>query len=178
MLDSVAILLMVLTTFNQVDVGNFDFEEAHCMAMNIYHESRGETLSGKIAVAQVTMTRVKDPRFPNSICGVVKQATHMRKGAPSTPRLHKCAFSWYCDGVSDNINFHKGVVLDDAKVLAFSESVVIAILAIGGAINDNTFGATHYYNKRLAAPKWANIYPITTEIGNHVFHRRPMGSRL
>ena len=33
-------------------------QELGCLAMNIYHEARGETEKGKLAVAAVTMNRV------------------------------------------------------------------------------------------------------------------------
>ena len=46
----------------------FSKEHVECLAMNIYHEARNESLSGKIAVILVTMNRVADERFPSSIC--------------------------------------------------------------------------------------------------------------
>ena len=50
--------------------------EIKCMAMNIYHEARNESLAGKVAVILVTMNRVADKRFPNTICGVVHEGKH------------------------------------------------------------------------------------------------------
>ena len=47
--------------------------ELYCLAQNIYFESRGESKIGQIAVAHVTLNRVRDPRFPKNICAVVKQ---------------------------------------------------------------------------------------------------------
>lgn len=44
-----------------------------CLAKNIYHEARGESLLGQYAVAQVTLNRVKHSRWPNDICHVVMQ---------------------------------------------------------------------------------------------------------
>ena len=46
------------------------------MAKNIYYEARDQTTKGQIAVALVTINRVKSRRFPNSICKVVKQANY------------------------------------------------------------------------------------------------------
>ena len=48
-------------------------EELHCLALNIYHEARGEPELGKFAVANVTMNRVNDARFPKTVCDVVRQ---------------------------------------------------------------------------------------------------------
>ena len=37
-----------------------------CLARNIYHEARGEPITGQYAVAEVTMNRVASRRFPDS----------------------------------------------------------------------------------------------------------------
>ena len=52
----------------------FDVEEARCLAENIYHEARNQGTAGWLAVAAVTLNRVTDDRFPDSICGVVFQS--------------------------------------------------------------------------------------------------------
>ena len=72
--------------------------DVHCLAENIYHEARGESTAGKMAVALVTLNRVEDKRFPNTVCGVVKQTKYYPSGRID---LHSCQFSWYCDGKSD-----------------------------------------------------------------------------
>lgn len=48
-------------------------EEIICLAQNIHFEARGESKIGQIAVAFVTLNRVKNPAFPSSICQVIKQ---------------------------------------------------------------------------------------------------------
>src|SRR6056300_1135274 len=45
--------------------------ELHCMAQNIYFEASNQSKTGMIAVAQVTMNRVRDSRFPSTVCEVV-----------------------------------------------------------------------------------------------------------
>ena len=47
--------------------------ERECLADNIYFEARNQGFAGWVAVAQVTLNRVRDDRFPNTICEVVKQ---------------------------------------------------------------------------------------------------------
>ena len=44
-----------------------------CLALNVYHEAKNQSLAGQIAVAEVVMNRVDDPRYPNNVCDVVKQ---------------------------------------------------------------------------------------------------------
>ena len=53
---------------------SFDIKEARCLAENIYHEARDQGTAGWLAVAAVTLNRVTDDRFPDTICGVVFQA--------------------------------------------------------------------------------------------------------
>src|SRR3546814_5677632 len=47
--------------------------QLNCLAGAIYFESKGEPLSGQLAVANVIMNRVESGRFPSTICGVVTQ---------------------------------------------------------------------------------------------------------
>jgi spore germination cell wall hydrolase CwlJ-like protein len=51
---------------------NFD-KALRCLALNIYHEARSEPRAGQIAVASVTLNRVKSKRFPGTVCDVVMQ---------------------------------------------------------------------------------------------------------
>ncbi len=60
-----------------------------CLAEAIYFEARGESLAGQFAVAEVILNRVESPRYPGSICGVVRQGADRRGG---------CQFSYVCDG--------------------------------------------------------------------------------
>lgn len=48
-------------------------EDLKCLTETIYYEARGDSKIGKKAVADVVLNRVKDKRFPNTICGVVYQ---------------------------------------------------------------------------------------------------------
>ena len=42
-------------------------EALMCMALNIYHEARNQSIVGQVAVAEVVMNRVEDSRFPDTI---------------------------------------------------------------------------------------------------------------
>ena len=142
---------------NEVNVN-----EIHCLAQNVYHESRGEPLIGKVFVAQITMNRVKHKKYPNTICDVVKQSVKWK----GHPVRHKCQFSWYCDGKSDRIR--------NAK--AWEDAVEIAGLVYLNLLTDFTSGATHFYNPKKANPKWArakNFEPLMIDpkwVGEHRFY--------
>ena len=47
-------------------------ESLLCMAIAIFHESRGESKKAQYAVAEVIHNRTKHPNYPNNYCGVVK----------------------------------------------------------------------------------------------------------
>ena len=72
--------------------------EISCMADNIYFEARNQGTAGWSAVASVTLNRVKDKRFPNTVCEVVKQGPtreSWKKDGNYYPLKHRCQFSWY-----------------------------------------------------------------------------------
>ena len=64
-----------------------------CLARNIYHEAGHEPFEGKVAVAQVTMNRARDSKFPIDVCGVVFQKNIFMEKVV-------CQFSWYCHVLS------------------------------------------------------------------------------
>ena len=115
---------------------------------------------GQIAVGQVVANRVEDNRFPNTVCGVVKQAVTLK--GTNSPVLHKCQFSWYCDGKNDTPNL-KSKEWDNAKHYAR--------IVLSGTINlDFTEGATHYH-ATYVRPAWAKTKTKTTRIDRHIFYR-------
>ena len=131
-----------------------------CLALNIYHESRGEPLAGQLAVAAVTINRVRSPKHPDTICKVVKQARY-HEWDQVNPIRYKCSFSWFCDGKSD-------VPTNDKEML---ESTLIAQHVMMGNFVDITEGATHYFNPDKVNPYWAKTENFILKIGNHAFYR-------
>jgi spore germination cell wall hydrolase CwlJ-like protein len=47
--------------------------EFNCLAQNVYYEARNQPIEGQLAVADVTLNRMEDDRWPDTICGVVEQ---------------------------------------------------------------------------------------------------------
>ena len=146
---------------------NFELEnrakQVECLAKNIYHEARNEPFAGQLAVALVTLNRVYDDTFPNTVCDVVYQGIHTTDGFPKRDR---CQFSWYCDGMSDVT----------ANVKAYEETQKIANLAMisYGSMKsqglDYTEGAIYYHTHEIS-PRWSNSYPKVGRIGDHIFYR-------
>lgn len=160
-------LLIVISFFF---LTGFSKQETTCLAQNIYFEARDQNIKGQIAVALVTINRVKSKRFPNSICKVVKQARY-RNG-----RLvkHKCHFSWFCDGLSD--------IPKDRIAWKVSLTIANAMLEHSGShiskngtkwkVNDFLHGATHYHRKDVN-PYWNRSMLKVAEIGSHIFYIDP-----
>ena len=137
-----------------------DPQELECMSMNIYFEAALESTAGKLAVAQVTLNRVKSELYPNTVCSVVKQGKHYASGFPVRDR---CQFSWYCDGKHDNPN----------KGKMWYESMNIATYAMENpTLLDITDGATHYHADYIENPRWAISRHRTLQIDTHIFYNK------
>jgi len=120
------------------------------LALNVYHEARGEPFLAQVDVANVVLNRVESHRFPDTIELVITQGGERR---------NRCQFSWYCDGESDAM----------ADPEARRTALQAAAAALGGY--DTTEGALHYYNPKKAKPYWALHYPFIKVSGNHVLLR-------
>ena len=138
-------------------------KQVECLAKNIYFEARNEPFAGQLAVALVTLNRVYDDTFPNTVCDVVYQGIHTKDGFPKRDR---CQFSWYCDGASDEIR----------NLVAFNTTQKIANLAmlqyskLKSEGLDYTEGAIYYHTYEIN-PRWSTSYPKVGRIGDHIFYR-------
>lgn len=121
--------------------------DVFCMAKNIYHEAGHESKLGKYAVAQVTVNRMKDPRFEKGICEVV---------------LEPYQFSW--------ANNHRirwttpaGPNWEESKKIARD------VLENGKRIH----GLQHalFYHADYVNPRWARAKKKLVQIGAHIFYR-------
>lgn len=128
-------------------------KELRCLALNVYFEARGEPAAGQLAVALVTMNRMENRHYPNSVCGVVWQ---------------KHQFSWTHDGKSDRPTDKRAWRLAQ-KIAKFAYQRFDKLSAISRKALDLTKGALHYYAPSLASPYWAKMHSVTREIGGHVF---------
>ncbi len=128
--------------------------ELECLAKAVYFEARGEPLDGQRAVAEVILNRVDNPRFPETVCGVVSQGG--RGG---------CQFSYHCSGRSQAIR-EQG---------AYSRALRVAASALAGRPRTLTDGAT-YFHTRAVRPSWSQRFVRTAQIGHHIFYRP--GQRL
>ena len=138
-----------------------DPQELNCMSKNIYFEAAVESTAGKLAVAQVTMNRVKSSSYPDTICGVVYEGKHHSNGFPVRDR---CQFSWYCDGKGDEPR--------PTKAWRNSQDIAEYIIRTPSLL-DITDGATHYHADWMKKyPKWAYQKKKLVEIDTHIFYKK------
>jgi len=122
-----------------------------CLSEAIYFEARGEPVEGQFAVAEVILNRVDSPKFPNSICKVVRQGTG-RKDA--------CQFSYNCDGKLEYI----------ANGSAYDKAKRVARVSIDRKTRPLTKGAT-FYHATFVSPSWARSFQHVATIGVHKFYK-------
>lgn len=128
-------------------------KQMRCLALNVYFEARGEAAEGQLAVAMVTLNRVNNRHFPDTVCRVVWQ---------------KKQFSWTHDGKSDRPNDAHAWKLAQ-KIARFAYQKYNNLTERTRKALDLTKGALHYYAPHLTHPYWAKAHSVTREIGRHIF---------
>ena len=116
-----------------------------CLALNVYHESRGEPRSGQLAVAHVTLNRAK--ASDEHVCVTVYKPAQ---------------FSWTLSKAK--LTF---VPRDNDKVW----SNCLSIARHAKRSKDTTGGAT-FFHTTTVDPYWAASVQKVAHIGNHIFYKR------
>ena len=121
-----------------------------CMAEAIEHEAGNQPLLGKLAVGVVIKNRQKDPRWPDTICEVVRQGHFL------TGRLSRdvCQFSFYCDGRLEE---------------AGEESMILARLILDSDLEIEGLTSATHYHADYVYPRWRSQVVCKTQIGAHIF---------
>lgn len=109
-----------------------------CLALNIFNEARSEPIDSQIAVAAVTINRMKDKEYPSSICDVVYE--------PS-------AFSW----TKHKKKIKEPKNLDEIEYKAFLQAKQIASLYIQGKLK-NPIGSRKYFNHKSMGKRYDTPY--------------------
>lgn len=123
-------------------------EQANCIAVAIYHEARGESLEGQLAVAKVIMNRAASGKYPSSWCGTVKQPWQFSFVNPRTgdyPRVDEASASW-------------------------KKALGVTRLAVNKAISNLTDDVL-WYHADYVAPSWGRRLTRVEKIGTHIFYR-------
>ena len=127
-------------------------KQLDCLTRNIYWEAASEPFEGKVAVAQVTLNRVEDGRFANTVCGVVYQKNVFYERVV-------CQFSWFCEGNHKIRAIHKPMWQESELV---AKKVLLEDFRLPGMKN------ALYYHADYVNPNWR--LPRIDQIGRHIFY--------
>ena len=119
-------------------------DEKSCLAEAMYYEARDQGWRGMLAVGIVIQNRVRNNRYPNTVCGVVRQGRY-RNGNPVKPERPAEKKPW-------------SVALDLATMLLSNRVQMIGLEDV-----------THYH-ATWVNPKWAGHMQKKTRIGSHIFY--------
>lgn len=118
-------------------------EDLQSLALNVYHEARGESRSGRVAVAEVTIQRAAER-------GTSIHHEVWRKGQ----------FSW---------TEHKQA---KARGHAWRQAIHVAKLAMFNEMAGRKPDVVAtFYHSTSVRPYWAKEFERVAVIGNHVFYR-------
>jgi len=143
----------IYTGYKMISVSKVE-KDLQCIALNIYREAGYEPFEGKVAVAQVTMNRVNDPKFPKDVCDVVHQKNIVFEKVV-------CQFSWYCDATHKNRPVNKQAYQDSYEVAKKVYLEGFRLPSLEDAL---------YYHADYVNPNWHSKEKIT-KIGAHIFYR-------
>jgi spore germination cell wall hydrolase CwlJ-like protein len=167
-----------------VDI-NVTGRDIDCLAKNIYYEAGAESEEGKVAVAMVTINRVRDGRFGKTICSVVDQKTVRVKSIEKTEvrmvqggffgnpekqtvktitmqNVDVCQFSWRCVLVRKPKD-------QDSRWQASQE--VAARLLKGDYIQwQLKYSDALYFHATSIKPAWAKGKQHVARVGGHHFY--------
>lgn len=119
-------------------------DDMRCLASAVYYESKGESLTGQLAVARVIINRARSGRFADSLCGVVRQPSQ---------------FSFVRGG---------SIPQPSTQTRDWHEAVAISQIAINDAWKNPAEGALFFHARRVS-PGWGKAR--LASIDNHIFYR-------
>jgi spore germination cell wall hydrolase CwlJ-like protein len=122
--------------------------DAQCLAKNIYHEAGIEPIEGKFAVAQVTLNRLKEGRWGNSICDVV---------------LARKQFSW----TNSKKKLH-----EKPRGPLWDESVMVTKAVLDQGVRVPSLMQSTYYHAEYVNPLWAKSVAKIQQVGQHIFYKK------
>jgi N-acetylmuramoyl-L-alanine amidase len=146
MAGSLKVVVEVVAALASWGYPGADRQQIACLAEAVYHEARGESLMGQVAVANVIINRAQDPGYPKTPCAVIRQ---------------KKQFSY---------RLRKSLRIKNAE--AWEQSVMVAATVYVGLIDDLTEGATHYFNPQIVSPRWRHGLQELAQIDDHLFLKK------
>ena len=116
------------------------------LSQNIYHEARGESDFGKLMIGLVTLKRLDNGRWGDTVKDVVT--------------AHK-QFSWYSDGKCD--------IPKDKEAYKRAKGVAILSYVVYSVLRDDI--SVLYYHNNNVSPYWAKKMVKVAMVENHTFYK-------
>ncbi len=123
-------------------------EEENCIAVAVYHEARGESLEGQLAVARVIMNRAASGKYPASWCATVKQPWQFSFVNPRSGRFP----------------------YTDVQSASWRKAVGVTRLAVANAVPSVPTDCL-WYHADYVSPSWGRRLSRVSQIGTHIFYR-------
>lgn len=120
-----------------------------CLAAAGHYEA-GNDPGGQRSVIQVVLNRVRNPAYPQTICGVVFQGAERRTG---------CQFTFTCDGAMTR---HR------PSPFAWARARQTALAALNGSTDARVGHATHYHTDWVH-PYWSASLDKVAAVDTHLF---------
>ena len=139
----VAVLIHYFEPLRPVEINRSVISDVRCLTDNIYHEARGESRLGQLAVAQVTLNRSRLQK--RSICAIVYQTNQ---------------FSWVGKVKEPNRASTLWKHIENLAKQAIERKIVLYPLQ----------GVTHFHTIDVL-PDWAETHEFVVEIGRHRFYK-------
>lgn len=115
------------------------------LALNMYHEARGQGVAGMQMVGEVTLNRVASVEYPDNVCEVVYQRSQ---------------FAWT-----------RKKDINPREQAQWNLALYISERLLNGDIERFNNGATHFYNPdNEKKPRWARKFEKVAIVGDHVFY--------
>ena len=122
-------------------------KELDCLAKNIYHEAGVEDRAGKVAVAQVTLNRLKEGGYGKTVCDVV---------------YAKSQFSWTLDKKKRHAK-PEGLLWEQSRAVAMEFQSGVRVKGLEDSL--------HYHANYIRDPNWAKAKKVVKQIGQHIFYK-------
>lgn len=150
--DDVAVIKQVVLTHTPIAI-KYNKNDVECLARNIYWEAGVEDMTGKIAVGNITVNRVKTKYWGSHICDVVYSPAQ---------------FSWTKQKRRAWVAL-KGQSWED------SQSAARAVL---DGIQVKKLNKALFYHADYVSPTWKDNSKKVLKVGRHIFYTQALGSTL
>jgi N-acetylmuramoyl-L-alanine amidase len=125
-------------------IANDPDRELHCLATGVYFESKGEPLTGQLAVAEVILNRARSGRYPDTACSVLTQR--------------------------GQFSFVRGGRLPSVPTASTAWKTALAVAKIArDDLWESKASDAMFFHARHVSPRW-NRSRIAS-LGNHIFYR-------